>query len=177
MLLPKLNIFSKHNVRGDTIIEVLLAITIAAFAIGSSYAIASKSLQQGITAREHGEALNIAESQIAALKLRQQKTGISDFTSGFSYPVSHFCLDESATSPGPNWSPLKNGTNIGSDTPLVTGNSSDNYKAECQKNTKYFVDITTRNTGKTPPTVYLVTVRWERIGGGPFNETHLYYRF
>ncbi len=56
--------------RGDTIVEVLIAIAVAAFAIGTSYAIANRSLQQAVTARERNEAVNILQNQINALKVR-----------------------------------------------------------------------------------------------------------
>src|SRR5205814_634877 len=61
---------NKFKYRGDTIVEVLMAIAIAAFAIGTCYAIANRSLQHAISARERNEAVNLMEDQIANLKVR-----------------------------------------------------------------------------------------------------------
>jgi type II secretory pathway pseudopilin PulG len=165
--------------RGDTIIEVLIAIGIAAFAIGTSYAIASKSLQQAISARERNQAINVMENQLNALKFREQQTDAATFASKFSTPVSHFCLDETATDPtvASSWNPKQNLGNITADTPLQTGSSGTTYNTACQKSADYFVDITTINRGGRVPTVYIINVRWERIGGGPVNEASVYYRF
>jgi len=167
------------NRRGDTIIEVLIAIGIAAFAIGSSYAIASKSLQQAISARERNQAINVLENQLNALKFREQQTDAGTFSSKFSYPITHFCLDETATDPTipTSWNPKPNNGAITADTPLKTGVSGNTYNAACQKDSDYYVDITTLNRGGRVPTVYVINVRWERIGGGPVNEAAVYYRF
>ena len=167
------------NQRGDTIIEVLIAIGIAAFAIGTSYAVASKSLQQAISARERNQAVNVMENQLNALKFREQQTDAATFASKFSFPVTHFCLDETATDPtvASSWNPKQNYGNVTADTPLSIGSSGTAYTAECQKDKDYYVDITTLNRGGKVPTVYIVNVRWERIGGGPVNEAKVYYRF
>jgi type II secretory pathway pseudopilin PulG len=165
--------------RGDTIIEVLIAIGIAAFAIGTSYAVASKSLQQAISARERNQAINVLENQLNALKFREQQTDSATFASKMSYPVTHFCLDETATDPTNTgtWYPKQNYGTITADTPLVVGSSGNAYTKECQKDNDYYVDITTLNRGGRVPTVYIINVRWERIGGGPVNEAKVYYRF
>jgi Tfp pilus assembly protein PilE len=104
---------------GDTIVEVLIAIAVAAFAIGTAYAIANRSLQQAITARERNEATNLIQSQIAALKIRYidnkeafkgTNTVYDDLTKGFAVRTTasvsplpatdfHFCLDEQSASP------------------------------------------------------------------------------
>jgi len=159
-------------------IEVLIAIGIAAFAIGTSYAIASKSLQQAISARERNQAINVLENQLNALKFREQQTDAATFTSKFSTPVTHFCLDETATDPTipVSWNPKLNSGAVDSDTQLKTSGSP-SYNSACQKDSDYYVDITTLNRGGKVPTVYVINVRWERIGGGPVNEAKVYYRF
>jgi type II secretory pathway pseudopilin PulG len=174
-----MQLMRRVNSRGDTIVEVLIAIGIAAFAIGTSYAVASKSLQQAISARERNQAINVLENQLNALKFREQQTDAATFTSKFSTPVTHFCLDETATDPTvtSSWYPKPNNGAVTADTPLQPGTAPISYAAACQKDTDYYVDITTLNRGGRVPTVYKINVRWERIGGGPVNEASVYYRF
>lgn len=184
---------SNYDQRGDTIIEILLAIAILAFAIGIAYASASKSLQQGISARERSEALNVIENQINSLKLRQKKTGAGVFNGGSGFTVKNtalknFCLDESANDPAGNWNPVLNGAGANNVDPPDTAANGGPYNPACLRDNKYFIGIEAIDSTKPPysgnpssgmynPTVYKVTVRWERIGGGPSNEAAIYYRF
>lgn len=168
--------------RGDTLVEVLLAIAIVAFAIGSAYVIASKSLQQGINARERTEAVSVLENQINALKFRAQKTNLTTFNGTFTATtVNNFCLSETSTNPAAaDWAPIRNKAGINVSSPLTYGAPSDNYHSNCVKNNKYFIDITTHNhptPGLVNPTIYTINVRWERVGGGPINESKMHYRF
>jgi len=57
--------------RGDTIVEVLLAMSVVGLVIGSSFGIANRSLRIGQSAKERTAALRIAESQIELLKTFQ----------------------------------------------------------------------------------------------------------
>lgn len=173
---------------GDTIVEVLIAIAIAAFAIGLSYATAQRSLQQSITAREHNEALNLMENQIADLKIRFQSD--TDFTNNFANK-NHFCLDDSSKSSGDatwkayqNWndnrfnetSPLATSTGPDSSQPYYYDSSN---KQGCQHGTDvlYYEDITTSDSSASnDPKIFHITVRWEKIGGGPVNQASLDYR-
>lgn len=61
-------LMSKWNNRGDTILEVLIAILIVSSILGAAYASTSRSLQVTRTAQERGEALKIAESQLEQIK-------------------------------------------------------------------------------------------------------------
>ena len=54
--------------RGDTIIEVLLAMTVIGMSLGISYGIANRATQTGRQAQERTEALKLAESQLELLK-------------------------------------------------------------------------------------------------------------
>ena len=181
------------NSRGDTIIEVLLAITVAAFALGTSYSIANKSLQKSISARERNEATNILQSQIASLKHREQIMNKTTFNNNFSVtstqPSSfiHFCLDESATDQSAaNWgiSNTKNTGSIDASSPLQTTGSpsyNPNYCVRHNASTDFYIDIvamaTTTSQNANPPTVYQFNVRWAAVGTGATNQASVYYRF
>jgi type II secretory pathway pseudopilin PulG len=153
--------------RGDTIVEVLLAIGIAAFGIGTTYATAQRGLDQTITAREHNQALNLIQNQITELQLRYQSDP-TGFESSYGYPLTNFCLDDTTTYQNTGTTPLS---------------SPSPYKAQCapQKagdGVQYFINIVTTQlaslTGK--PTLFQIFVRWEPTGGGPTNQASTYFR-
>lgn len=155
---------------GDTIVEVLIAITIAAFAIGISYSTAQRSLQQAIAAREHNQALDILENQVADLNYRFQKD--SDYNGNFA-SKSNFCLGDNANPGDSGWR---------MDQASVTSNSppaTPPYNTGCQTingGANYFANISTSGgVGNTNPTVYTITVRWYRLGGG-INKATLFYK-
>lgn len=58
----------KHRQNGDTIVEVLIVLTILATAFGLAYSIANKSLQGARASQEHSEALQLISSQAELLR-------------------------------------------------------------------------------------------------------------
>jgi prepilin-type N-terminal cleavage/methylation domain-containing protein len=54
--------------RGDTIVEVLVAITIVSLILGGAYATSNNSLNATQDAQEHGNALQLAQGQIELLR-------------------------------------------------------------------------------------------------------------
>ena len=70
----------KKLARGDTIVEVLLAMVVISLVLGASYGIANRSLAIGRAAHEQTEALKIAETQIELLKVETLKSGSSVLT-------------------------------------------------------------------------------------------------
>jgi Tfp pilus assembly protein PilV len=191
----------KFNYAGDTIVEVLMAIAIAAFAIGTSYAIANRSLQHAISARERNEAVNLMEDQIANLKVRYKASPEAfksdDPTKGFvvtstystvNVPEFHFCLaDNIKGKDDPLWARSPNQTNVFSSTvtpdDLRVGTAGSGYNINCKRTfggTDFFVDIeayiTPASQGLANKTVYRVNVRWPEIGTGQKNNAVVYYR-
>ena len=161
----------KFTQNGDTIVEVLIAIAIAAFAIGISYSTAQRSLQQAIAAREHNQALNILESQVADLNYRFQSD--PHFNSNFA-TISNFCLMDNAKPGDSNWAAQQNGA--------ITANSQPTnppYNSNCQTvngAANYFANIAPHGAPTNfNPTTYTITVRWFRLGGG-VNQTSIYYK-
>ncbi len=72
------------NNRGDTIVEVMLALVVMSVAIGVSYGVANRSLKGMRIAQERGEATKIAESQAERLKKIKQDE--------VATPAGPFCL-------------------------------------------------------------------------------------
>jgi Tfp pilus assembly protein PilV len=182
---------TKNN-KGDTIVEVMLCIAIVAAVITGAYALASHSLQEGVAASEHGEAIKLAQGQVEALKFRHKASRPATWDTYFTKPTGankaqNFCLDTTAATETnaagivqANWKPQINGTATFDPTKLQTGaaNYLDNAAhTQCvQGNGKYFINITIPAAASPSPT-YLVTVRWNPAGGEVQSQTQLFYRF
>lgn len=80
--------------RGDTIIEVLVVLTILASAFAISYATANKSLITSRESQEHSEALQYLSEQLELLRSGAQQAGTNVFTGPGS-----FCMSGSPTMP------------------------------------------------------------------------------
>src|SRR3989344_6687603 len=85
--------------RGDTIVEVLLALTIVSSMLGGAYVLSNRSLSNSRGSQERGEALKIAEAQLERLKSSINNGNDDAFNS-----TNIFCMNESnnvtaATSP------------------------------------------------------------------------------
>lgn len=91
-----------RNSRGDTIIEVLIAIAIASFVLGGAFVVVNRTLANSQQAQEHTEALRLAESQLEQLKSAAQATDdLCTISSVFCVPLGAsravFCYDISGT--------------------------------------------------------------------------------
>src|SRR5665213_964934 len=60
-------LFKKQN--GDTIIEVLVALTLLTFVLVGAYYTASLSFRNDRDAQEHAEAINVAQTQAEELRI------------------------------------------------------------------------------------------------------------
>lgn len=58
----------RRNQKGDTIVEVLIAIAIISSVLATSYAIMNSSVRANQDAQEHASGLKVAESQLELLK-------------------------------------------------------------------------------------------------------------
>ncbi len=61
-------LMNKLRFRGDTIIEVLISITVVSVILGGAYASSNRSLSATRQAQERGESLKLAEAQLERLK-------------------------------------------------------------------------------------------------------------
>lgn len=78
--------------RGDTIIEVLISITVVSVILGGAYASANRSLSATRQAQERGESLKLAEEQLERLKaLSSIQPAI------FTDPDRFFCIKSDLT--------------------------------------------------------------------------------
>ena len=79
----------RFSQRGDTLVEVLLALAIIGLILGVTYGTASRSVRTGRFAQEQTEALKIAESQLELVKLI---AGSSQSATVFADPDNSFCI-------------------------------------------------------------------------------------
>jgi type II secretory pathway pseudopilin PulG len=161
--------------RGDTIVEVLMSIVIVGAVIAGAYALASRSLAEGVSASEHSQAIKLAEAQVEALKSRQKDAGGDPTLWNSTYNVLG-----SPIPPNRNWGPIKNGNSSFNGNNLTAGAGANEYNAACvnkggTSDDKYFVNIKLNPTSNLP--TYLVTVKWVPAGNSPTSQTQIYYRF
>lgn len=148
--------------RGDTIVEVLLAVVVVGLAVTLGYGVASRSLKANRQAQERVEALKVVESQVERLK----KRATTDTAGTGIFTTNSFCLADSG------------GTNtiVAQDAPAANINDDPltGYDSNCV-NGLYHVSVQRDNTGNDT-IQYTVTARWFGIGGVEKEETQVKYR-
>ena len=140
--------------RGDTIIEVLLAMSVIGVVLGSAFGIANRSLATGRAAQERTDALKIAETQLELLKTYYP------LNPSIEARAAPFCIDE---------------------TQPVAAVVVDDSAAACQNINGsgstgiYSVSIVPPAGALSP---YEVTVTWERINtsSSDLGTLSLFYR-
>lgn len=78
--------FRKLNQRGDTIVEVLVAITVVSMVLGGAYTTTNRSLLASRSAQEQGVAIKLVEGQLEQLK------ALADVPSGLATAPASFCI-------------------------------------------------------------------------------------
>jgi type II secretory pathway pseudopilin PulG len=162
------------NNRGDTIVEVLIALAIIGAVIGTTYAIASVSLRQGRQAQERTEALKVAESQIELLKeFGKTKTNLSvmyniNYRKATPSFVNSFCLTSSVTGIATHDQPtVPDDIFTVADpiatpyTPLCKQGQGGRYNVSVQR-----IDEKQFSGELTEYSTFDVRIRWDRLGGG-----------
>src|ERR1700677_849276 len=86
---------TKLHQRGDTIVEVLIAITIVSMILGGAYLTSHNSLDATQDAQEHDNALQLAQGQVELL--RTLATTGSPIFSATVNATSFFCISNSGT--------------------------------------------------------------------------------
>jgi Tfp pilus assembly protein PilV len=152
---------SKLNQRGDTIVEVLIAVAIAGAVLAGAYTIANKSSQQVRMAQERSEAQKIATGLVERLN----GAVVVAPTVGVTNP---FCFEKSPSTS------IKNFT-ISAVPALATDTfDSSVYDGQCTRTNGAltYYTIIERNSDPT----FTVHVRWSKLGGGTNEEVTLRYR-
>lgn len=167
---------------GDTIIEVLLCIAILAQVFVVAYAVTSHSYAESITAAEHTKAMKLAQSQLESLKIRQQQSSNTFWTTNFMQSGQNFCLDTTATDPNntSTWGPIiQNETNDPTQLKISPPGDKKNYNAQCVTDQSgnginYFINVSASGLNVTQ--TYFVTVRWNGVDNDNQNMVQFFYR-
>jgi len=158
--------------KGDTIVEVIIAMAVLSLILGGAYASARHSLNATIQAHEHSTALKIAEGQLEKLKYLSEQTPIFPATelpiydTGlFSYGEA-FCVSDTMQVVNP----ATTGTGKLFAASATTFAS---YNTNCKKtiNLDYYLTI-----GRSPSNIFTVYVRWDNIHGTGLDQVTLAYK-
>src|ERR1017187_1268844 len=85
--------FIKLHQKGDTIIEVLIAIAIISFILGGAYVTSNNSLLATHDAQEHGAALQLLQTEVELLKGVVDTNPNAIFGAGAADP---FCISSAS---------------------------------------------------------------------------------
>jgi prepilin-type N-terminal cleavage/methylation domain-containing protein len=162
------------NQRGDTLVEVLICMAVVGAVLSGAYVSASRSLRIGRQAQERTEAIKLAEQQLEGIRLTASgsDTAAKNIMFNISPTRMPFCVVTTggvvsvAEFSGPIPDTLED------DTLAVAPDG--NYRAECHPpQSFYFIGVRYQGTSATGG-IFVITVRWDRIGGG-VDETRLLY--
>lgn len=136
--------------RGDTIVEVLLAIAVVSAVLGGAYVATNRSLGGVRQSQERGEALKFVEGQLERLKEAAQTDPALPANDVFITSTNPFCLNNSLAVQNPGSASCNQGTD-----------------------SRYHLEIERSLADDT----YTFTARatWTRLGGAQ-DELELIYR-
>lgn len=146
---------------GDTIIEVLIAVTVIGLAIGLAYGVANRSLKSARQSQERTEAVKLAEGQTEQLKALSYRDDASDqgiFSVGQTY-----CLTNGEKQ-------ISTGLNIGS----LEDDDLTKYNKQCLQpwpSGIYHIAVVPKANNN-----FEVYVRWFGIGQLKKEEVKITYR-
>lgn len=132
--------------KGDTVVEVLIAVAILGLVLASGFAIANRSLRGIRAAQERGEALKVAETQLERIKK------YSDSSTDIYVDGANYCIE--------------NDGNV-VDQPVGT------FDVRCQGG---FYSTTTTVDSSSNQYTFRTTVLWDRAGGQGQDTLTLYYK-
>lgn len=165
------------NRKGDTIVEVMIAIVLLGAAIGSAFAIAGNSQLQTQANHEYNQAHLLANQQAELIlnSFREVFTGTqlneSDYrTAPFydAFPGTPFCMQTDMTQ-------------LYTAPSVFTDSMTDTYltaPADCiitYGGAEYNVAITTEPSGAPEPEYFFIKVTWESLTGSDIDSVELRY--
>jgi prepilin-type N-terminal cleavage/methylation domain-containing protein len=164
--------------RGDTIVEVLIAIAIVSVILVGAFVTSNKSTQAVRNSQEHAEAAQLLKSQIEQARIIIENSS-SDLTDPLETSNTLFCID--VTQSVPTLVPF-NGSYPGNGAALkpIAGDVFSAYPANCRKTQGgYSYNVAVENsktsTAGLLPNTLLFHARWDSLGGG-HNEVTFSYR-
>ena len=144
----------RQNSKGDTIVEVLISLAILTMVLGGAYYTASQSFRNDRDAKEHSEALTIAQTQVESLRV------LGGIKSGA------LCIDGSRPT----------------NSCYVDSNNTSIFNSKCPTSVPYCYKVNIYHSPSVIVsgvhlTTYKVSVDWAPLGGGStLDNVTLYYR-
>lgn len=151
------------NVRGDTIIEVLLSMTVLSLILSASYTLANRNSQSLRQSQERSEGLKVAEAQLEALKVFLANPGAA-LPANASTP---FCMSGGTAVQDAGFSSVP--ANPQSD-PL------NNYPAACKVSGEGAEQRYNIVIQRPSANTFAATVRWVRTNGQGIEQAQVFYR-
>ena len=147
--------------RGDTIIEVLMAIAIIALALGGGFTLSSRSFHTGIDSVERSEALALSQGQIEFLKNAQ--------INGLNAPYTLDTYKNFAKSNLPSFCIHDTYDSL---TDIYVGQPRPYAQCKGVDGTRYEVDI----TYDAAANVFKLNTNWDAVSGQGTSQLTLYYK-
>lgn len=172
--------------RGDTIVEVMIALSILGLAFAISYATANHALLQARNAQEHSQALEYVDGQLELLRQAapNPSTGVFTTNPATGKSVTPFCLTAGASGiDAPNLHSLFDYPNNLTD--LAIGNTAAApYPSSCSPdgNGLYYIyivydtDANSATGTSIDQDVFHVYVHWQGIGNLGIQQEELTYK-
>jgi len=169
-------LINKMTTKGDTIVEVLIALAVLSLAFAISYATSNTALNNAQNAQEHALALGYLDAQLEALRYVSEEPGqtiISSYEySGVTHPglIGSFCLQ-------PNGSNITMSSNFN----YFTFNSTasgypTSIPSQCQITGNGFNYNVAIVPSKSENDVFNAIVWWPGLGGIGTQQEELSYR-
>lgn len=155
--------------RGDTLVEVLIAMSIVAVVLGGAYLSSNKSLNTTQVAKERDIALRVAETQVERIRGFKTQSPNAPITNNSCMSTTTSNVANSGSLPALTADNLNSGGGFYNTTCAM--NSAGASYASSPNGIPYYTDIEVSGND------YTVHVRWLRSGGGQNQETTLRYRY
>lgn len=160
---------NSKDIRGDTIIEVIICTAIIGLALAAGYSMTSKSLRTGVAAGQRTEALYLAQGQIEFIKNAVKTQQVDSLyacpnnqgiTSCTSSPLPAFCISSSGAYQQDRYI-----TDTGGSTPT-------SHPCKGVANTQY----TVYNVYDPQKKTFTTTANWTSFSANRQDQLKLYYK-
>lgn len=152
----RLKLFNREN--GDTIIEVLIALSIIGLVVAGAYATANSSTRLVRQSQERSDAVKVAETQLEMIRSINAGIGSQDQREQM-YSDTDFCYSDTEDDiyqySAAYTLPAHQNSN---------GPEADGMPEECKWNDHYYAHVTYDDSDDRSR--FILTVRWARLGGG-----------
>lgn len=148
----------RANQYGDTIVEVLIAITIVSVVLAGAFTSATNSSGTVRDAQERGEALKLLESQVEKLRVLANKPGNDVYTPANDHL---YCLSNAPSRVIFSFATL----------PSLAADDFTQYPVGCKDIQKFYNLSVKFDPAKQN---FTFTARWDAIGGGRDEESLVY---